>query len=305
MSARSGRPSQRINSEAPSSDNCEGLHLLTYHSMEPTNKERDFLETLRNALIEATNGCNIQESADGKEWPCGTCTCSLLSNLLPRTAAEYSEHNELVDRVNEVCAQFSKCAISLRSNGNLPAIRLHYQPNNLIMGIDIYARWRGQTKAEADAQITGWSVVDGHVGDLREAYHGGPYVTKYLVAEAFEAKEHEAAIPANVLRSRLPVAILMHLYREHKLYGNGRDPGAVTSMAALGRSIAKVFAKEIPDVSHTTFAASLKPQSIETAKALIEGGVLSDTTKAFVDFVELCERKETETGEPCIITASA
>ena len=42
------------------------------------------------------------------------------------------------------------------------------------MGIDIYARWRGQTEEEQHAQITSFSVVHGHVGYLREAYHGEP-----------------------------------------------------------------------------------------------------------------------------------
>ena len=64
------------------------------------------------------------------------------------------------------------------------------------MGIDIYPTWQGQTEAESNAQSTGFSAVHGHVGYLREAYHGGPYVTKYLVAEAFAAPTHEAAIPA-------------------------------------------------------------------------------------------------------------
>jgi hypothetical protein len=63
--------------------------------------EEQFVETLRRALIEATS-CTIQEGASGKEWPCGTCTCALLAKLLPRTAPEYVEHNDPVDRINEV-----------------------------------------------------------------------------------------------------------------------------------------------------------------------------------------------------------
>jgi predicted Rossmann fold nucleotide-binding protein DprA/Smf involved in DNA uptake len=45
------------------------------------------------------------------------------------------------------------------------------------MGIDIYARWKGQTRQEQEAQYTGFSVVHGHLGYLREAYHGEPYAT--------------------------------------------------------------------------------------------------------------------------------
>src|ERR1051326_1589275 len=52
-----------------------------------------------------------------------------------------------------------------------------------IMGIDIYAQWHGQTKEEETAQITGFSTVRGHVGYLRESYHGEPYATKHLCAE--------------------------------------------------------------------------------------------------------------------------
>ncbi len=51
------------------------------------------------------------------------------------------------------------------------------------MGIDIYARWRGMTSAQADAQITCFSVKAGQVGYLREAYHGEPYATRVLVPE--------------------------------------------------------------------------------------------------------------------------
>lgn len=53
------------------------------------------------------------------------------------------------------------------------------------MGIDLYAKWDGVTEAEAEAQITGFSVTAGSVGYLREAYHGGPYVTAWLAPEAF------------------------------------------------------------------------------------------------------------------------
>jgi hypothetical protein len=53
----------------------------------------------------------------------------------------------------------------------------------------VYTSWRGQTEKEQAAQITGFSVVHGHVGYLREAYHGEPYATRVLVPEAFAAKE--------------------------------------------------------------------------------------------------------------------
>jgi hypothetical protein len=90
------------------------------------------------------------------------------------------------------------------------------------MGIDIYAVWKGQTKEEAEAQITGFSVIDGHVGYLREAYHGGPYATKHLCREAFESETNEAKIPAEVLRERLPETLRLAEEREREVYGVAR-----------------------------------------------------------------------------------
>jgi hypothetical protein len=170
------------------------------------------------------------------------------------------------------------------------------------MGIDIYAEWRAITKPERDAQCTGFSTVDGHVGYLREAYHGGPYVTRYLVAEAFADWEGVASIPAKTLRARLPTAVLMHLYRENKLYGGGKDPSRV-EFADLERTL-RGIAKDLTDDSHQAFADALVPESIATAERLIAERMLPDSALAFVDFVELCERKEAELGEPCRILAS-
>jgi hypothetical protein len=67
------------------------------------------------------------------------------------------------------------------------------------MGIDVYMKWPRQTAAEEQAQITGFATDAGKVGYLREAYHGGPYVTHFLVQEAFAAEEATAAIPAATL----------------------------------------------------------------------------------------------------------
>jgi len=125
------------------------------------------------------------------------------------------------------------------------------------MGIDIYAKWRGQTEKEEQAQFTGFSVVHGHVGYLREAYHGEPFATKYLAAEAFESSNGKAEIPASVLRERLPETIRLAKERQREVYGRkGRIPD------------------DDPEI------------------------------QSFVDFVELCERKERETGEPVTIIAS-
>jgi hypothetical protein len=89
------------------------------------------------------------------------------------------------------------------------------------MGIDIYMRWDGITEQEKQSQLTGFSVTSGHLGYLREAYHGGPYATKKLVPEAFEAEDagYEAQISAELMRARLPEVIETCLHREQHVYG--------------------------------------------------------------------------------------
>ncbi len=126
------------------------------------------------------------------------------------------------------------------------------------MGIDIYASWTGQTDDERAAQVTGFSIAHGHVGYLREAYHGEPYATRILVPEAFD-EEYEAGapIPAATLRERLPRALDAATERERLIYHHGR----------------------------------LHPDTCTTRRSL----------RAFVD---LCERHEQATGEPCRIRAS-
>jgi hypothetical protein len=122
------------------------------------------------------------------------------------------------------------------------------------MGIDIYAKWDGMTKAEEKAQVTGFSVAHGHVGCLHEAYHGEPYATKVLVPEAFE--ELRVPIHAATLRDRLPAVLVVAEARERKIYGV-HDPAKIERVL-----------------------------------------------RSYCDFVALCERKEAETREPCLIIAS-
>ena len=127
------------------------------------------------------------------------------------------------------------------------------------MGIDIYARWPEQTAAETDAQCTGFSIEHGHVGYLREAYHGEPYATRVLVPEAFdhETNPDGAPIPAKTLRQRLSNTLAAATRRQELVYNEG--PGHENTRVVL---------------------------------------------QSFSDFVELCERKERETGQPCSIVAS-
>jgi hypothetical protein len=97
------------------------------------------------------------------------------------------------------------------------------------MGIDVYAHWKGQTEEEEAAQITGFSVVGGHVGYLREAYHGAPYATEILVPEGFRGSVGGVPIPAKVLRERLPEAISVVLERVSTLYSS-LDPAERLAM---------------------------------------------------------------------------
>ena len=86
------------------------------------------------------------------------------------------------------------------------------------MGIDIYARWDNQTDEEVEAQYkAGFDGESGHLGYLREAYHGNPYATRHLVPEAFE--QHDGVyIPAATLRERLPETLRLAEERERTVY---------------------------------------------------------------------------------------
>ena len=90
------------------------------------------------------------------------------------------------------------------------------------MGIDIYARWEKQESDEVSSQMEAWlSSQAGDIGYLREAYHGEPYATRHLVAEAFECDEG-ARIPAALLRERLPETLRLAEKRERTLYNAKR-----------------------------------------------------------------------------------
>lgn len=86
------------------------------------------------------------------------------------------------------------------------------------MGIDIYMRWDGMTEEDRDKQITGFDATVGEVGYLREAYHGSPYATKYLVEEAFEDGAGDVHIPAKELRKRLPLTKDIVIQRFKEVY---------------------------------------------------------------------------------------
>ena len=84
------------------------------------------------------------------------------------------------------------------------------------MGIDVYLNWNGQTQEEIAAQLTGFSVVHGRVGYLREAYHGHPYGTKVLMPEAFD--RDNCVIASSTLKERLPATLEAVAERERTIY---------------------------------------------------------------------------------------
>ncbi len=97
------------------------------------------------------------------------------------------------------------------------------------MGIDIYAKWDGMTTQEEDAaQITGFSIEHGHVGYLREAYHGEPYATKALVPEAF--RYGRARIAAAELQKRLRDVLHIVETREQSYAFSAADEAVIERM---------------------------------------------------------------------------
>jgi hypothetical protein len=169
------------------------------------------------------------------------------------------------------------------------------------MGIDVYMSWPHQTKTEREAQMTVFSVEDGHLGYLREAYHGGPYATVALLPEGFVG-DGEVEIKATILRRRLAGSVFVALAREQLVYG---EMGDAKRNETIGEAIERIFNKEIRDRRATEIAASLSNEQRRAVEQMIATRNLPKVALAFVDFVELAERKEKETGQPVTITVSA
>jgi hypothetical protein len=116
------------------------------------------------------------------------------------------------------------------------------------MGIDVYLGWPGKTEDDQKAQYTGYSIVHGHVGYLREGGGRSPSAIKVMFPAAWSANGEPVVEPASGMRERLPTALA---------------------------AVAQRYADE-PDIIH-------------------------DAQKSFIDFVDLAEHKERETGEPCTV----
>ena len=168
------------------------------------------------------------------------------------------------------------------------------------MGIDIYLEWDNMPEEDRKAQATGFSITSGNVGYLREAYHGGPYATRILVREAFEANNCKAPIPAAIMRERLTSL-------------TEPDYGA-TGGHKLAAAVVELFnSMNAQDDNHTFVRAdTTRPMSVEEAVRERMRRLYPDSTPEFVNevvesfrsFVALAEEKENKTGKPCTVLAS-
>lgn len=182
------------------------------------------------------------------------------------------------------------------------------------MGIDVYLKWKGQTEADEEAQITGCSTRAGNKGYLREAYHGGPYATKVLCPEAW-VDQGDGGVPLSAaeLKKRLPRVVLTALLRDAVVYGSGNDPTShtmkpgesiATALAPLlNRAFGKAskFQPEDPEAD----ADPVVVEAVQAQMALYaKHGWLPPFAQSYVDFVALAEQKERETGEACRVYVS-
>lgn len=171
------------------------------------------------------------------------------------------------------------------------------------MGIDVYLRWEDQTEQEKRWQFTGFSTRAGNVGYLREAYHGGPYATKILVREAFEAENCQAEIPAAVMRERLTSVTEpardcedgdrgMQMIVQMLAAVHGGDPSLTIQGCHSGDArTAPMTVEEAVRIRHKQLYNSDEEE-------------ITAAIQAYRDFVALAEKKEKETGKPCTVYAS-
>ena len=174
------------------------------------------------------------------------------------------------------------------------------------MGIDVFLEWEGQEAERAAAAAAedtpNWfSVTDGHVGYLREAYHGGPYATKILAREAFDSETCRAEIPAAILRERLTAVT------EPARGCNGGHEAAAMLVALFSLQNNNGLTMEPPSIA----SGETAPMSVEDAVRFRQKKLynspeehIEEVVQSFRDFVALAERKEKELGKPCTIYAS-
>jgi len=173
------------------------------------------------------------------------------------------------------------------------------------MGIDIYILDKENDEHD-------WRVHDCRAY-LREAYHGGPYATKILCREAFDADDCAAEIPAAILRERLT-----HVTEPANC--------SFDHMGALIATITKIMTSKNPPEGSFGFsldeetiaehkgkmADGTHPMSVEEAVRTRYETIYPDCTENdiqeainnFREFVAFAEAREREIGKPCKIYAS-
>jgi hypothetical protein len=174
------------------------------------------------------------------------------------------------------------------------------------MGIDVYVRWRGQTHEEGKAQVTGFSIVSGHVGYLREAYHGEPYATKVMFPECWD---HDLVAKEGV---RLPLT-QEDIERFESYAGFSVYSGAVQLLPKMrdwfGEWANPRYDSEADEFTVNSGAISIPaatlrerlPLALNANTKRYEGSdLLPEIQNSYVKFVELYERLEAEGKEPAV-----
>lgn len=75
------------------------------------------------------------------------------------------------------------------------------------MGFDVYLKWDGMTRVDEDAQITGYSLVHGHIGYLRWSYEEPNPVLALLDPFMGDDYPAEISVPNAKLINRLPYVL--------------------------------------------------------------------------------------------------
>jgi len=202
------------------------------------------------------------------------------------------------------------------------------------MGIDIYImREKAPTK---DDKAELFDINQGHVGYLREAYHGGPYATELLVPEAFKTETGKIQISAAAMRNRLKekqdatnairvreaevvTLVLEKMLAKRKSQPKPANSEQTTEPDNSEAHIVQEILNNIRPADMQEAIATLVERNHTLPKKLsvIEAVVLRNkllyhhsdeeiekNVQSFIDFVELAEKMEEEHGHPCTIYAS-
>lgn len=162
------------------------------------------------------------------------------------------------------------------------------------MGIDIYMYWPGMTPQDKALQYVGFSALAGSVGYLREAYHGSPYATKFLVTEAF-LSDSVCTCGPDTFEDRT---------KEEYETGMGNVVEIPTSVLDMDRRCDHCKGVPIPaDILEERLPETLRLAE-ERERKVYNRPDGKDVQDSIRDFVKLAREKEEEHGEPVRIFAS-